>query len=294
MKTPAIFLTGLILFISLSGFAQEDLLHVPPSLPSGVKVPMVVVLHGCSQNAAGIEKATQWNKLADEKKFIVLYPNLRNGKNKINCWSWYDAETQTPHGQEVKAIKSAIDNAKAQYPVDANAVYLTGISAGSGIASILLSCYPREFRAAALHSGLSFGYTQTWQEGLKMATQGPPDRPREGLVCNPRDYRGPVMTIHGDADPVVKKTNSDRIMQDFIEGSGVETQTKKVSSWHPRVRTYIQTDYLQNHQLIGRKVSIRNLKHAWSGSPPWTAFGDSHGPSSTHLIWEFFQESAER
>jgi len=291
--TTATLLISLVLFFNLNAFAQQDIVHVPTSLPTGEHVPLVVVLHGCAQDAAGIEKSTQWDKLADSEKFIVLYPNLRNAKNKINCWSWYDIETQSPSGTEVVAIQTAIDDAKAHYPIDSSAIFLTGMSAGSGMVSVLVSCHPQEFHAAALHSGLPYGYTTTWQEGLKEAYEGPPAKMRSGLACNPRDFQGPLMTIHGDADPVVNIANSDRIIQDFVEGPSVKEQTKNISSWNPLIHSYKQTDYSLDQQLVGRKVVVHKLKHNWSGGPALTLFSDPLGPSATKMIWEFFQESRD-
>jgi poly(hydroxyalkanoate) depolymerase family esterase len=291
MKTPKALLISAVLFFNLHAFAQEDVVHVPASLPAGERVPLVVMLHGCAQDAAGTAKSTQWDKMADEKKFIVLYPNLRNSKNKIKCWSFYDPANQAPQGDEVLAIKTAIDDAKARYPVDPSAVFLTGMSAGSAMVSVMVSCYPQEFRAAALHSGMPYGYVETWQESLKMAHNGPPANMREGAPCSPQDFRKPLMTIHGDNDPVVNKVNSDRIMEDFVMTPAVETKTKKVTSWDPRTRTYETTDYSLNHQLVGRKVLIHGLEHKWSGGPITSLFADPRGPSSTQLIWDFFQES---
>lgn len=294
MKTLTTLLASLIFVTSINSFASDkpDIVYVPSTLPSNTKVPLVVVLHGCAEDASAIETDTAWNQMADKNNFIVLYPNLRNPENKINCWSFYDVKTQTPNSAEVMQIKTAIDTVKAQHSIDASSVFLTGMSAGAAMTSVMVSCYPHEFRAAAAHSGLPYGYSETWQQGLEQAHSGPPAKMHGDLACDPQNFRGPMMAIHGDDDHTVNELNTERIMHDFVETQGnVEQSTQVITPWNPLMHSYKQTDYHLNNQLVGRKVIVHGMGHKWSGGTPMHIFTDPRGPNATQMIWSFFQES---
>src|SRR5262245_30892460 len=113
--------------------------YVPASLPAGR--PIVVVLHGCTQTAAGMEPAG-WDALADEYQFAVVYPQQRNANQQLNCFTWYGATDIARSGGEAESIIQMVDTSIAMHGGDASRVYVTGISAGGAFTAVMLATYP--------------------------------------------------------------------------------------------------------------------------------------------------------
>lgn len=300
-KQKTLFTAAILLTLSLQAEAflgstnnDPDRIHAPP-LPAGVSVPLVVVLHGCGTNAASIEERTQWNDLADEKKFVVLYPNLRNSRNNLNCWSWYDADSQTRDGEETGVILKAIDDLMNTYPIDRKKVFITGVSAGAATVANLASCFPERFAAMAMHSGMSYGLATDGNSAYKIAKRGPDGYERSpDSACNPVNFKGGVMVVHGKKDNVMNPLNSNRVVQDFILDRDSGT-TQETTNYKPTKKffasgkyPYSVTDYKNAGHLTARFVLVEKLKHAWSGGKEGS-LSDPNGPPATRMMWDFFQ-----
>jgi poly(hydroxyalkanoate) depolymerase family esterase len=231
-----------------------DKVFVPTDLTG--KVPLVVVLHGCQQDADSIAAVTRWNELAEKEKFMVLYPNQQWGRNPYNCWNWFLPINQAAGVGEPAEIAAAVEAAVLEYPVDPRRVFVTGISAGGAEAATLLSCYPALFAAGAVHSGVAYGVAATASDALAVMKDGPAGRPRAGW-CDPSAYRGGVFVVHGSSDAVIAPSNADRTASDF-SGASV------------------------------KKLIVPGLGHAWSGGAPGLPYSDPRGPDATGLMWAFF------
>src|SRR5687767_13769258 len=122
--------------------------YVPAGLPTGR--PLVLVLHGCSQTAASMENAG-WNKLADQYKFAVVYPEQNTANNPVRCFNWageYGDTANLVRGQgENASIISMIDKAVATHGSDPKQVYIVGFSAGGAFAAVMLATWPERFAA---------------------------------------------------------------------------------------------------------------------------------------------------
>lgn len=130
--------------------------HVPKNLPEG-NVPLVVVLHGCNQDAHGMMRLSGWNKLADENGFIVAYPEQKGTNNVNRCFNWfYGKDTELDKG-EVASIHQVVEHMKAKYPVDEKHVSITGVSAGAVMAVTAASLYPGDYSAVASYAGGPYG-----------------------------------------------------------------------------------------------------------------------------------------
>ena len=102
--------------------------YVPANLPPGR--PLVVVMHGCTQMASGMEPAG-WNALADKYQFAVLYPQQRNANQQLGCFTWYATTDIARDAGEAKSIVQMVDKMIAMHGTDKNRVYATGLSAGA-------------------------------------------------------------------------------------------------------------------------------------------------------------------
>lgn len=132
---------------------------VPPGLPRGA--PLVVVLHGCLQNAAGFDAGAGWSMLARRHGFALLYPEQLHGNNANGCFNWFQPDDVTRGHGEVASIAGMIDQMLASHTLDPARVYITGLSAGGAMTAAMLATYPELFAGGAIIAGLPFGSATT-------------------------------------------------------------------------------------------------------------------------------------
>jgi poly(hydroxyalkanoate) depolymerase family esterase len=131
-------------------------LFVPTSYSAGNAAPLVVMLHGCTQNGDGFATSTGMNVVAEEKGFLVAYPVQPSSANASSCWNWFLPAHQARGAGEPASLAGVVTHVKSQYTIDNAKVYLAGFSAGGGMASIMGATYPDVFAAIGVHSGLEF------------------------------------------------------------------------------------------------------------------------------------------
>lgn len=221
--------------------------HIPDSLPYG-KVPLVVVLHGCNQDAHGMMRLSGWNKLANENGFIIAYAEQK-GKNNMNrCFNWfYGKDTERGKG-EVASIHQIVEFMKANYPIDENHISVTGVSAGAVMAVTAAALYPADFKSVASYAGGPYGSGNIISGVGSMfgwVDRKPWEWARRVRLVN-EEFRGeyPKMVILQGADDVVcNPKNANEIMEQWtglheIDRDSVFVQNKfqgnpqvKRSSW---------------------------------------------------------------
>ncbi|MBI3564947.1 MAG: PHB depolymerase family esterase [Elusimicrobia bacterium] len=236
--------------------------HLAPAdrlfVPSKPKVPaaLVVMLHGCEQDADAVAAVTRWDALAEREGFFVLYPNQQWGRNPYNCWNWFFPYNQAAGYGEPAEIAASVRAVLALHPVDRARVFVAGLSSGGAEAAVMLACYPDLFAAGAVHSGVSYALVSDAAGALEVMKRGPEGR-RGGGLCDPAASSGGALVVHGAADPVIAPANADRLVADFSGGPS-------------------------------RKVLVEGLGHAWSGGPAGLPYSDPKGPDATALMWAFF------
>jgi poly(hydroxyalkanoate) depolymerase family esterase len=193
--------------------------YVPAGL--SVKAPLVVVMHGCTQNAATVSQESGWNTLADRHKFYLVYPEQIAANNSSNCFNWFQAGDQDRNQGEVLSIKQMVDYMKANYNVDTTKIFVTGLSAGACMTTIMLACYPEIFAKGAVMAGAphkaASNATQAYYVGIGTVTNTP--AAWGTLVTNENpSYTGPYPTVavfHGSSDNVVNINNETEIMKQW-------------------------------------------------------------------------------
>lgn len=128
----------------------------PSGVLRGARLPLVVMLHGCAQDAQALAASTKMNRLAQVEHFMVLYPEQDRLANLQNCWNWYDTRAGRAQ-REAESIAAAVDHICLTQPVDPRRIGLVGLSAGAGLARLLAVPQPERFKAVVMHSGVGPG-----------------------------------------------------------------------------------------------------------------------------------------
>jgi len=189
--------------------------YIPAGL--GKSAPLVVVLHGCTQSAAGYDHGSGWSQLAEQDGFALLYPEQQRANNPNLCFNWFVPEDSRRGSGEALSIRQMIETMFESHDLDPSRVFVTGLSAGGAMASIMLATYPEVFTGGAIIAGLPFGCAATIPEAFdRMRGHGlPTPAAATALVRGASAHEGPWPTIsvwHGTRDQTVANANADAII----------------------------------------------------------------------------------
>ena len=190
-------------------------IHIPADLPDNA--PLVVVLHGCTQSAAGYDEGSGWSALADVHGFAVLFPEQQRANNANLCFNWFAPEDFRRDFGEALSIRQMIEAAVVAHGIDRRRIFVTGLSAGGAMASVMLATYPEIFAGGAIIAGLPYGSAATIPEAFDRMRGhgGPADSALQAMLRGASTHDGPWPTIsvwHGTADMTVNPSNMDRIV----------------------------------------------------------------------------------
>jgi feruloyl esterase len=196
------------------------LTYVPKDLPASA--PLVVVLHGCTQSAASYDYGTGWSTLADRYGFAVLFPEQKRANNPLRCFNWFKTDDTARGRGEPLSIREMVERMIAMHEVDPARVFITGVSAGGAMSSVMLATYPELFAGGAIIAGVPYGSANGLQEAFDTIFQGRSRPAREwgDLVREASSHQGPwpkISVWHGDADSTVKPLNADEIIKQWTD-----------------------------------------------------------------------------
>lgn len=244
----------------------------PPSLADNPA--LVVVLHGCTQTAAGYDLGAGWSTLADRYGFVLLFPEQQRSNNPNGCFNWFQpAHSQRGKGEPL-SIRQMIEKSVVDHGIDRRRVFVTGLSAGGAMTSNMLACYPEVFAAGAIVAGLPYGAATSVQQAFETMFQSP-SRPAPewgDLVRNAAPHRGswPRISVwHGNADKTVIPPNAREILKQWTELHGLPISP----SAKTRVDGFPREVWLNERgdELI-ESYTITNMAH---GTP--LAVGEAEG-----------------
>jgi poly(hydroxyalkanoate) depolymerase family esterase len=198
--------------------------YTPENYRVGTAVPLIVMLHGCTQTAVDFAAGTQMNQLADQYNFIVVYPQQTSAYNQNLCWNWFLPSNQVRDRGEpaiIVGIMRTIEQKTSLWTIDPNRIYVAGISAGASMAVILGATYPDIFAAIGLHSGVEYRAATSLMKGLKVMRQGGPDPVQQGQAAYTAmgTAARAILTIvfQGTGDAVVNPVNGDQVVQQWMQ-----------------------------------------------------------------------------
>ncbi|MDH0865424.1 PHB depolymerase family esterase [Mitsuaria sp. GD03876] len=255
----------------------------PAGLPAGERAPLLVMLHGCGQDAAGFARSTRMNRLAAREGFLVLYPEQSRLANPQRCWNWFDTETGRAQG-EAALILAAIDQVCLLYPADRERVGIAGLSAGAGMAALLATSHPTRFRAVAMHSGVPPGLASSATTALR-AMRGKAASPE---LAPPADGAAwpPLLVVQGTEDRIVAASNAAEAVRQWSLAAGATTRRARTVQRGRRWPMEV-VEFKRGRAIAATLVAIEGLGHAWSGGAAKQPFSDPQGPDASTMIWRF-------
>ncbi|BAN25892.1 esterase PHB depolymerase [Caballeronia insecticola] len=268
-------------------------LYTPPKA-AGDRLPLVVMLHGCKQNADEFAQGTRFNLLADKYGFAVLYPEQSKHDHAHRCWRWYD-DSGGGGGGEAASVVSLVKAVVAEHDLDAERVYVAGMSAGAGLAALLAVRYPHVFAAVGLHSGVVFGEARSAIGAMDVMRRGSRTDPVALIdtAVDVRDYPGmPAIIVHGELDSVVTSNNAEQLTKQFLRLNGFIDAAGNRRAGETRQESHpdgVVSDYFKNGRRVVKTSIVRGLGHSWAGGDDTVAFHSSKGPDSSGVMWEFFK-----
>jgi poly(hydroxyalkanoate) depolymerase family esterase len=277
-------------FIAQSYHSEAGSMNFKLYIPSGYRgepVPLIVMLHGCTQSPDDFAAGTRMNALAEEGPFLVAYPAQATSANAFKCWNWFDPSHQQRDCGEPALIAGITRQIMNDYAVDPQRVYIAGLSAGAAAAAVLGTAYPDLYAAIGVHSGLPVGVARNLLSAFTAMRNG-------GVVGEHRssEKRVPTIVFHGDRDTIVHPANSDNVIaQAMIPDLSVCKQQGGVTGGHAYSCT-------RHSDASGRSMLeqwvVRGAGHAWSGGSPFGSYTDQRGPDASREMVRFFLAHANR
>jgi len=292
-----------------AGGSRNYKLWVPPTLESRKPSPLLMLLHGCTHDAEEMAEISGINDVAEENRFLVVYPEQSFLANLLRCWNWFDPKHQSRDSGEPSILAAIVQQVCSVHDVDPDRVYVAGVSAGGAMAVIAGATYPDLFAGIAVCAGAEFKAATSVTSGLAVMRQGGPDPVVQGQAAfetmkhgltRKRKRRMPVIVFHGTADDRVNPVNADQIILQWSKtnaclaaehgGNGFALSEEVIADRVPDGYAYKRHIYNDGGVLM-EKWMVDGLGHAWSGSPKPRKHGDPRGPRASAEIWRFFNQT---
>ncbi len=273
-------------------------LYIPGQI-SAAPMPLIVMLHGCTQSADDFAAGTQMNRLAQEHGFLVVYPEQPATANMSKCWNWFKAQDQARDVGEPSLIAEIVRDVAAQHDVDRRRIFVAGLSAGAAMAVILGETYPELFAGVGAHSGLPYASAHDIPSAMAAMKGG-----RSGLVgvaglpaaaARAKAAQAvPTIVFHGDRDHTVHQSNAAEIIVQANEAHRAEAgaavlRTDTQQGVASGGRSYSRTVHADadGHPHI-ELWTLHGAGHAWSGGDTSGSYTDANGPDASAEMLRFF------
>ncbi len=286
-----------------------------PSGADGSPRPLVVMLHGCTQSPDDFAAGTRMNELAEAQGFLVLYPAQGPRSNAHKCWNWFVPADQRRGAGEPALLAGMTRHVMQTHAIDADRVFVAGLSAGGAMAAILAREYPDLFAAAGVHSGIAPGVAHdvasaftvmksgpgtaaAWHTpssaSMPLWTAAPPPMAANGTGSAKSELpSAPVIVFHGDADATVAATNGDAVVAAALAGEAEmrredrEGPSSHGARGHRRSVWHADGSGDQDRTLAEQWI-VHGAPHAWSGGASQGSFTDPSGPDASREMLRFF------
>ena len=254
-----------------------------PSGYTGQPLPLVVMLHGCTQSPDDFALGTRMNELAEEQTFLVAYPEQLQSANASKCWNWFSANDQQRDRGEPSIIAGITRRIMSDFPVISGRVYIAGLSAGGAKAAIMGSTYPDLYAAIGVHSGLACGAARDLPSAFTAMRQGGPassGMPTQAI---------PTIVFHGDHDATVNPVNADQIIAQSKAAADLRTTVNQgQAAGGLRYTRVVHSD--RSGRPLLEQWTLHGAGHAWSGGSAAGSYTEPRGPNASREMVRFFLE----
>ena len=278
-------------FLPFIGVGQSDVIEIPDfgknkgnltmylhvnNTIKTKKLPLVVVLHGCSQNAQKVAEQSGWNKLADQYGFIVLYPEQKRANNMSNCFNWFNKKDIDPNNGESSSILEMIAFTKANYAIDSTRIFIYGLSAGAAMTVNLMANSPTTFNTGASFAGGAYGIAQTFLSASSAMSNPPAKSPEEWADLVPRSDTYPRLIVgHGTKDNVVDFQNAQELIKQWTYLHQLDFKDGIPEPSFAQNKRITRTSYRDS--LMNERVIFYELKNAGHALPVDPGDGNEQG-----------------
>jgi poly(hydroxyalkanoate) depolymerase family esterase len=254
-------------------------LYIPPQA-GGPSLPLLVMLHGCTQNPDDFAAGTAMNELARAQGFYVLYPAQSQQANPQRCWNWFKHNHQERDRGEPALLAGMTRQVMAQHGIDPTRVYVAGLSAGGAMAAILGDVYPDLYAAVGVHSGLAAGAANTLESAFGAMKSGP-----QGIAAATRSGI-PTIVFHGDGDQTVHPVNAEHVIAASVEK---DAQVELSEGRSVGGRSYTREIHRSaSGKVLAERWVVHGAPHAWSGGCAAGSYTDPMGPDASAEMVRFF------
>jgi poly(hydroxyalkanoate) depolymerase family esterase len=258
-------------------------LYTPHGSPL-CRMPLVVMLHGCSQSAVDFAIGTGMNRLADALGFSVLYPQQSQSANLARCWNWHNPDNQARGRGEPAAIAALTRHAMALSRANPARIYIAGLSAGGAAAAIIGAAYPDLFVAVGVHSGVAQGQIGSLAKAISAMrgrrAPGPSSKLRRPL---------PTIVFHGDQDRVVHPSNAGAFLANLERSRPGPLLLRSFAGTSPQGRDFTRKVYTSpGGEVLLEEWTVHGSGHGWSGGHAGGSFTDPAGPDASREMLRFF------
>ena len=285
------------------------LVHVPAGLDPGTAVPLVCMLHGCTQDPESFAAATRMNAAADRHGFVVVYPRQAAEANAQRCWNWFLPEHQERGTGEPAAIAAAIRGLLepgGEQAIDSGRVFVAGLSSGGAMAAILAYAHPDLVAAFAVHSGLAYRAATSLPAAFAAMAGGGADPTLHGgaahAAMGQRARPIPSLVIHGTEDATVAPVNAQQVLAQSMAANALAAPgapaydaarpTETRSGGAGGAHAFTHARWLDGDgAAVHESLIVHGMGHAWSGGTAGGSHTDPRGPDATEAIWRFFAQA---
>lgn len=251
-----------------------------PSGQHAEPMPLVVMLHGCTQNPDDFAAGTRMNQLAQSQGFAVLYPAQSQKANPQGCWNWFKHTHQTRERGEPALIAGMTREVMARLPIDPRRVYVAGLSAGGAMAAILGETWPDLYAAVGVHSGLAAGAAADLPSALAAMNGG-------AKAARPAGNGKPTIVFHGDADKTVNVANARAVIAGSV-GAAKASEASRVGGSRGGRGASREIYRDANGKDVAELWLVQGAGHAWSGGGGAGSYTDPAGPDASAEMVRFF------
>jgi len=257
----------------------------PPGVKFGERLPLMVMLHGCHQDAKSFAASTRMNVVAARERFLVLYPEQDRLSNPQGCWNWFDTKSGRAYAESASIMRT-IDQACTLYSADKERIGIAGLSAGASMAALLVTRYPQRFKAVTMHSGIPPGTAHSPLSAVGAMHGQRSTKPLPVSLGTTEVSWPPLLVIHGDSDSVVAPRNGRAAVQIWANAAGAVPGSGRSVRRGQRHPMHV-IDFKRRGAIVATLVEVKRLAHAWSGGAVSEHFSDRKGPDASRMVWAF-------